>query len=80
MIKRSVNGKAGGQSKSNKLKNIEQKSWQVEYKSQDKDKINFKKPGLRMFFEEKTNCAIHLQSYEICIAELHYISVFLNVP
>ena len=38
MIERSVHGKAGGQSKSNKLENKELKRRQVKCKSQDKDK------------------------------------------
>ena len=42
MIERSVNGKAGGQSKSNKLDNKELKRRQVKCKSQDKDKTEIK--------------------------------------
>ena len=38
MIERSVNGKACGQSKSNKLENKELKRGQIKCKSQDKDK------------------------------------------
>ena len=68
MIERSVNGKACGQSNSNKLENKELKRVQVKCKSQDKDK-----KGLRICLEEKANCAIHLQSQNICIAESHYI-------
>ena len=42
MIERSVNGKACGQSKSNKLENKELKRVQVKCKSQDKDKKKLK--------------------------------------
>ena len=38
MIERSVNGKACGQSNSNKLENKELKRGQIKCKSQDKDK------------------------------------------